>query len=239
MENYKTSSEWAKNIVVLKQEWIPVNDINKLRMDVFDAEWKLMVVKKRIFLNFLKEQGFEDVELDTLEWSIVVLYSYEDEYAPLKALAQNIKQWAKEKKKYGFDYIWGWFEKAWKDGDFVKEIANMPSKEELLSKFVYLVNYPVQSFVMVLNEIAKKGWADGSSEEKIWSEESASSSATWNDEAAWNEEATSNTENTWNEEGSNSDESSNNETAWKQENTWSEEGPSQESTSNDEQAKSE
>jgi hypothetical protein len=35
-------------------------------------------------------------------------------------------------------------------------LANIPTKEELLSKFVYLLNYPVQSFACVLDQIAKK-----------------------------------------------------------------------------------
>jgi hypothetical protein len=35
-------------------------------------------------------------------------------------------------------------------------MANIPSKEELLSKLVWLFNYPVQSFTSVLDQIAKK-----------------------------------------------------------------------------------
>lgn len=36
------------------------------------------------------------------------------------------------------------------------ELANVPSKEELISKLCYLFNYPLQSFACVLSEIAKK-----------------------------------------------------------------------------------
>jgi hypothetical protein len=38
----------------------------------------------------------------------------------------------------------------------VEELANVPTKEELYSKLCYLFNYPLQSFAVVLNEIAKK-----------------------------------------------------------------------------------
>ena len=36
------------------------------------------------------------------------------------------------------------------------ELANVPAKEELLSKLAYLFNYPLQSFACVVNEVAKK-----------------------------------------------------------------------------------
>jgi len=44
-------------------------------------------------------------------------------------------------------------------------LANIPSKEELLSKLVRLFNYPVQSLTSVLDQIAKKK-AEGAQEEK-------------------------------------------------------------------------
>jgi len=42
----------------------------------------------------------------------------------------------------------------------VSELANVPTKEELLSKLCYLFNYPLQSFACVLSEIAKKNGGD-------------------------------------------------------------------------------
>jgi ribosomal protein L10 len=35
-------------------------------------------------------------------------------------------------------------------------MANIPSRDELLSKLVWLFNYPVQSLTSVLDQIAKK-----------------------------------------------------------------------------------
>jgi len=39
-----------------------------------------------------------------LEGSAVILYSYQDEFAPLKVIAKFIKAWKKQDKKYAFDY---------------------------------------------------------------------------------------------------------------------------------------
>jgi ribosomal protein L10 len=46
--------------------------------------------------------------------------------------------------------------KKWNNGEYVTELANIPSREELLSKLAYLFNYPIQSFACVVDQIAKK-----------------------------------------------------------------------------------
>ena len=40
------------------------------------------------------------------------------------------------------------------------EIANIPSREELLSKFLGSIQSPITNFARVLNQIAEKGGAD-------------------------------------------------------------------------------
>jgi large subunit ribosomal protein L10 len=40
-------------------------------------------------------------------------------------------------------------------------LADLPSKEELVGKFLFLLNHPISSFARVLNAIAEKQ-ADGS-----------------------------------------------------------------------------
>lgn len=155
---YKSDISNAKNVVILKQFWVTVNEINRLRKEISTTGWKLCVIKKRVFLNTSSEAWLEKVELSNLEWSVVALYSMEDEFAPLKAVAKILKEWKKEKKEFQLDYIWGWYDKEWKDASYVSEIANLPTKDELLAKFAFLVNYPVRSFAVAINEIAKKKW---------------------------------------------------------------------------------
>jgi len=67
-----------------------------------------------------------------------------------------LKAFKKDKKGSEFSFIGGWFEKKWQDGNYVDELANVPTKEELLSKLCYLFNYPLQSFACVISEVAKK-----------------------------------------------------------------------------------
>ena len=46
------------------------------------------------------------------------------------------------------------------DAKGMAEIANIPSREELLSKFLGSIQSPITNFARVLNQIAEKGGAD-------------------------------------------------------------------------------
>ncbi len=150
----------AKNVILLKQYGLPVNELTMLRRGVAIAEGKIQIVKKRVFLKGI-EGKYDGVTLDTLDGSIVVLYSYNegDENAPLKAIHKQKKVRAKEKAVFGFDYLGGWYDKVRHTSDYVSELAGLPSKEELIGKFLFLLNHPVASFARVLQAIADK---DGS-----------------------------------------------------------------------------
>jgi len=156
LEDYKKMLEQAKNVIVMKMFAIPVNEINKVRMAVAEDGGKLQVVKKRLFVRALEESGYEGVDLNNLEWSVIVLYSLEDEFKPLKAINKFKKQWKKEKQKYSIEYLGGFYDKSWKDAQYVTDVAELPTKEELIGKFAFLIRYPVQAFAMNLKQIAEK-----------------------------------------------------------------------------------
>jgi len=75
---------------------------------------------------------------------------------------KHAKLWKKEKQEYTIDYVGGWYDAIWQDKSYVTELAALPSKEELVGKFLYMLNHPVSSFARVLKAIADK---DGASEE--------------------------------------------------------------------------
>lgn len=161
-KRYLESVKGAKNAVILQHEWISVNDINSIRMDVADQEGNLEVVKKRVFLKSV-EGSYEGLNLEQLPGAVIVLYSYNeaDQHAPLKVISKIKKEWKKDKKKKAsIDYVWAWYEGEWQDANYVSEIADLPSKEELVGKFLFLLNHPVSSFARVLNAIAEKQGGD-------------------------------------------------------------------------------
>lgn len=159
LAKYKEDLSNATNAVIVKQTGVAVTVANKIRMDLKTAEGNMNIIKKRIFLKALKDAGLEDVNVDTLEGSVFALYAHANEFGPLKVINKYLKEFKKANKGAEFSFIGGWFEKKWQGAEYVNELANVPTKEELLSKLCYLFNYPLQSFACVLSEIAKK---DGS-----------------------------------------------------------------------------
>ncbi len=108
-------------------------------------------------MKALEQAGYETVDLDKLEGSVVVLYANGEAYAPLKVVNKFAKEFAGDKNtKAAFKFLGAWYDKKWADGDYVTELANIPSREELLSKLCYLFNYPLQSFACVVDQVAKK-----------------------------------------------------------------------------------
>ncbi len=157
IDTYIQDLKDAKTTVIVKQSGIAVSTATRVRKEVSTKAGKLNVVRKRLFLRALKEAGLEEVGLEKLDGSIFALHSQEDEFGPLKVVNKFLKEFAQDSKKTAeFTFLGGWFEKKWQSGEYVNELANVPSKEELYSKLCYLFNYPLQSFACVLSEIAKK-----------------------------------------------------------------------------------
>ena len=147
----------AKNVVVLQQSGLPVTLSTEIRKEVIAASGKYNVVRKKLFLLALKEAGFDAVAESDLDGSVVDLYANDDEYAPMKVVNKYAKQVAGTKElSASIKFLGAWYDKKWHDSDYVTELANIPSREELLSKLAYLFNYPVQSFAAVVDQIAKK-----------------------------------------------------------------------------------
>ncbi len=159
VQGYGKDLSSATNVIILKQSGIPVNESNAMRIALDSVGGKINVVRKRLFLRSLEAAGYQAVEHKDLDGATVALYATTDEFAPLKEVQKYIKSLKKAEKKYGFEYVGGWFDKQWKDAAYVQALATLPSKEELVGKFLFLLKHPVQKFVGTLDAIAKK---DGS-----------------------------------------------------------------------------
>jgi large subunit ribosomal protein L10 len=157
VEQYVSDLKSAQNVVIVQQNGISVNTSSEVRKEILGVAGKFNVVRKRLFLRALAEAGYETVDIDQLEGPIGVLYATTDEYGPLKVVNKFAKEFVKDKdSESSFKFLGAWYDKKFQDGAYVDELANIPSREELLSKLAYLFNYPLQSFACVVNEVAKK-----------------------------------------------------------------------------------
>lgn len=157
VKQYDSLLKDAANVVVIKQSWIPVNEQNKLRMEVKRAGGSYQVTKKRLLIRTIAETGYDNVELSQLDGSIALLYcnSAENKFWPLKVVNKIIKDYKKENPKYVLEFVWWWFDQKRWNAQQTSEMANLPSREELIGKLLRLMKYPVQSFANVLDQVAK------------------------------------------------------------------------------------
>ena len=165
MALYVEDLKSSNNIVIVQQHAMTVNAATKLKKDLAGTDGLYKVIRKRLFLRAIKEAGLDEVDIATLEGPVVALYAKGDEFAPLKVVNKYLKQFKSDDKGVSLTFLGGWFGKKRESAEYVNELANIPSREELLSKLAYLFNYPLTSFACVLNEIAKK-LGGGAVEEK-------------------------------------------------------------------------
>lgn len=158
LKQYVEDLKNAGSTYIINQSGIPVDVSTKVRKEMKLTDAKFNVVRKRIFLKAVEEAGLEKIDLNALQWAAVAIFAKNEDFAPLKIINKYSKEFEKlgDKSKASFGFLGWWTENQWKDGAYVSELASIPSKEELLSKFMYLLKYPVQSFACVLDQVAKK-----------------------------------------------------------------------------------
>ena len=144
--------EEAGAVVLADFTGINVEQMTELRKQMREAGVTFTVVK-----NTLLKRAFEEIGVDSEEgiYSLfngptAIAYST-DEVAPAKIL----KEFSKANK--GIPVLKGGFVsgKTFNAGD-VMDLADMPSREELLSKILGSANAPLQGFVMVTSGVIRK-----------------------------------------------------------------------------------
>ncbi len=127
-----------------------VEELTNLRKTLFEKNSRFRVLKNtlaKIAANGTPCEGLSEHFTETR----ALVYSDEDIAAPAKVITNEAKNNDKLKLIAGV-LISG--EKAEVlDTEGVKELSNMPSREDLLVKLLYVMNAPVTSFVRVLNEV--------------------------------------------------------------------------------------
>lgn len=138
----KTKVQQAKSIVFTDASGLSVNLQRELRQAVKLAGGELIVVKNTLLKLALGEA--------VLPGPTVTLFAYEDEIAPIRALAEFAKSHDLPKIKAGF------LAKEALTKEQVEQLASLPTKIELLAKTVGSLKSPITGFVNVLQGSLRK-----------------------------------------------------------------------------------
>ena len=134
----------TKAVVFTNFDGLNVEETNELRNILRENKIDYTVAKRTLLKLAFKKAGLKDVDIDQLTGGLGIAFGYDDEVLPAKTLSLFAK------KHPALKLVGGIFEKKFIDKLKVKELANLPSKDELLAKIVWLFNYPASGFVNVL-----------------------------------------------------------------------------------------
>ncbi|MDP2734613.1 MAG: 50S ribosomal protein L10 [bacterium] len=137
------SLEKQQSLMFVNYKGIKVQDLSRLRSQLKEAGAKLEVAKKTLLSRALQEKGIA-ADLKSMDGQIAVIYSFEDPMAGVRT-AHAFARGQESLKLLG-----GYMESRLLSESEVKELALLPSKEQLLGIFVSTLAAPVRGFLTVL-----------------------------------------------------------------------------------------
>lgn len=140
---FQSTAEKAKAIVLADYKGLTVKAMEDLRRKVREVGGNVIVIKNTLAAVALKSIGAENLEND-LTGQIAFVFSIEDAVGATK-IAQQFARGNRE-----FNIVSGYFDGKHISLQEVEELASMPSREELKSRFVGILIAPMAEFIGTL-----------------------------------------------------------------------------------------
>lgn len=143
IEDLRKKIEKQKAIVFVDFTGLKVKDLFNLRKRLKSVDNELKVVKKTLMEFAFKKESLQ-VEPEKLKGEIALVFGYKDQLSPAKITYQFSKDYPNLK------ILGGFFENKFREAEKIIELAQLPTREELLAKLVGSISAPVSNFVNVL-----------------------------------------------------------------------------------------
>lgn len=137
----------SKSIVFVNFHGLKVGDETLLRQDLRKNQVNYKVSRKTLLKRAL--DGKATGEIPSLDGEVAMVYG-EDPIAPAREVYNFQKTY-----KVPLNILGGVYDGKFVDGNYMKEIATIPSREVLLSKIAFLLKSPMQRLAIAVNEVAK------------------------------------------------------------------------------------
>ena len=134
----------AKAIYFTDYLGLDVVSVTKLRKNFVEKDVEFTVAKNTLIKLAAKEVGISGID-EFLEGPTAIAFSYDDPTGPARVIKEFLKDFDKPSVK-GMIFDGEIF-----TSDQFDKIANLPSKEQLLSKLVGMLNSPMSKLSNVLN----------------------------------------------------------------------------------------
>ncbi|MBQ7066414.1 MAG: 50S ribosomal protein L10 [Lachnospiraceae bacterium] len=142
----------AQSVVLVDYRGLTVEQDTRLRKQMREAG-----ITYKVYKNTMMNFAFKGTDCEALtqylEGPSAVAISATDATAPARVLGKFAKEANKLEIKGGI------VEGVAYDAKGIADIANIPSREELLSKLLGSLQSPITNFARVMNQLAEKGGA--------------------------------------------------------------------------------
>lgn len=149
IDEIKEKLDGAKGAVVIDYMGISVAETEVMRRALREADVDYTVYKNTLMKRAVEGTEFEPLT-DVLMGPSALAISKEDATLPARILNKSIKDFKKMEFKAGV------IEGQYYDKEGIKAIASIPSKEELLAKFMGSIKSPISTFVRTLAALAEE-----------------------------------------------------------------------------------
>ena len=150
IDEIKDKFERAQSAVVIDYMGITVAQTDAMRKKLREAGVDYTIYKNTLVKRAIDGTDYAEMA-EILEGPSAFAFSYEDATAPARVLNEAIKEFKKMEFKGGF------VEGDFYDKDGITQIASIPSREVLISKFMGSIQSPIANFARVVKQIAEKG----------------------------------------------------------------------------------
>ena len=146
VEELNEKFEKAKAIYFTDYKGMDVETTNNLRSEFFQNEIDYKVAKKTLTRRAAKQAGYEDID-ELIDGQMAIAFTYDDPVVPAKLITKFVEDNELETLK-----ITGCiFEDEYFGPDKVDQIKDLPTRDQLISKFVATLNAPMAKLVQTLN----------------------------------------------------------------------------------------
>ena len=148
IDEIKDKFERAESVVVIDYIGITVAEADEMRRKLREANVDYTVYKNTLVKRAIAGTDNESLA-EILDGPSAFAFSYDDATAPARVLNDSIKAYKKMEFKGGI------VEGEFYDKDAIQQIASIPSRDVLISKFMGSIQSPISSFARVVKQIAE------------------------------------------------------------------------------------
>lgn len=160
LAEYEEGVANAPHAFLLGYQGISVPKVTELRQKIRESGGSYVVVKNRIVLRAIEGKALGQLK-DRFTGANAVVFSDEEPVALAKVLSEF------QKEAPFLEFKGGVLNGQPVEGEQIKDIANLPSREELIAKLLFLLQSPItrlvrtlaavpRDFVLVLEQVRQK-----------------------------------------------------------------------------------